>query len=90
MIPSLTNPTNLRAPSPPAPAETEAALDLRRLERDARRLRQAFAGDPSVRLVVGLDLLIRRAAIRLRAAWRGLLPATAAAPDRGHASPTRS
>lgn len=35
---------------------------LQQAERDARRLRVELAGDRTARLVVGLDLLIRRAA----------------------------
>lgn len=65
-------------------------FDRRRLEREAHRLRQAFADDPSVRLVVGLDLVIRRAALRLREVWTALRHRTAAVPQRDHASATRS
>lgn len=83
------NLTDRIAPTTPSSLETEDALELRRLEGDARRLRQAFAGDPSVRAVVGLDFAIRRAAIRLRAAWRELRHPTRAATHRHQASPTR-
>jgi hypothetical protein len=71
----ISNLTDLSASSSPARLEieeSEDALDLRRLEREAARLRRAFASDPSVRFVVGLDLLIRRAAIGLREAGRAL------------------
>jgi hypothetical protein len=61
------------APSSPAPVETEGARELHRLELEARRLRQAFASDLSVRFAVDLDLFIRRTAIRLGDAWRALL-----------------
>ena len=81
-----------QAPSSPTrlPAEPDGALDLRQLEREARRLRQAFAGDPSVRFVVGLDLVIRRAALRLGEVWRALWHRASAADHRRNASPTRS
>jgi hypothetical protein len=39
--------------------------DLERHERAAYRLRACYARDLSVRLAVGLDLLLRRAAARL-------------------------
>lgn len=67
MSPAL---TALPASSSPAAVETEGALELRRLEREARHLRQAFASDPSVRFAIDVDLFIRRTAIRLRDAWR--------------------
>ena len=72
----------------PSPADTESALELRRFEREAEDVRRAFAGDPTVRLVVGLDLAIRRAAIRLRETCRALWPSAAAGRRQGH--PTRS
>jgi len=86
----LTNLTNLTNPSSPARLVTESdgAVELNRLEREARDLRQAFAGDPSIRFVVGLDLVIRRTAIRLRETGRALLHP--AAPHRRHPNPTRS
>ena len=81
--------TNLTAPSSPARfvTESDGALELHRLEREARDLRQAFAGDPSIRFAVGLDLVIRRAAIRLRETGRALLHP---AGHRRQPSPTRS
>ena len=86
---NLANLANLAVPSSSARLVTEAdgALVLHRLEREARDLRQAFAGDPSIRFVVGLDLVIRRAAIRLRETGRALLHP---AGHRRQPSPTRS
>jgi hypothetical protein len=78
MIPSLTDLSASPSLARPETEDTEDAFDLRRLERDAARLRRAFASDPSVRFVVGLDLLVRRAAIFLREACRALLPTPAA------------
>lgn len=73
MIPDLTDRSASPSPARLETEEAEDALDLRRLEREAAHLRRAFASDPSVRLVVGLDLLIRRAALGLREAWHALL-----------------
>lgn len=81
--PAVSSPTGL-------PTDTKGALELRRLERDARQLRQAFAGDPTVRLVVGLDLAIRRSALRLGQAWRALWPSAATPVDQPPARPARS
>ena len=39
--------------------------DLEQYEREARRLRAQYARDVSVRLAIGLDLLLRRLAARL-------------------------
>ena len=91
----ISNHTSLTAPTGADPADladrtSPDAFDRRRLEREAQALRQAFAGDPSVRLVVGLDLVIRRAAIRVREVWTALLHRTAAVPHRDHARATRS
>jgi len=82
--------TDREAVSSPSRSHTDAALELRRLEREARHLSQAFPDDPSVRLVVGLDLAIRRTAIRLGETWRALWASAAAPRDRRHGHPTRS
>jgi hypothetical protein len=71
MIADLTHRPAVSPPTRP-PTDTDGALELRRLEREAHRVQRAFAGDPTVRLVVGLDLAIRRAAIRLGQTWRAL------------------
>ena len=81
MIPKLPDRSASSFPARLGTEEAEDALDLRRLEREAAQLRRAFASDPSVRFVVGLDLLIRRAALGLREAWRALLR-----PDQGAGS----
>lgn len=57
---------------------------LRHLKCEAQRLRVELAGDHTVQLVVGLDLLIRRAAYRLRAIWWGLVGHATAAFRGGH------
>jgi hypothetical protein len=83
----------------PAPQETTMNIDhselrierdsfvparLRHLEREARRLRVELAGDRTARLVVGLDLLIRRAAYRFIGAWRALAAHVVAARHGQH------
>lgn len=52
---------------------------LQQLEREARDLRVELAGDRTAQLIVGLDLLMRRGAHRLIAAWRGLAERVVAA-----------
>ena len=88
----ITNLTDRQAISTPTrlPTDTDGALELHRLESQARQISQAFAGDPTVRLVVGLDLAIRRTAIRLGETWRALRDSAGARTDRRPAHPTRS
>src|SRR3954451_7445849 len=52
--------------------------ELRQAEREARRLRVELAGDHTAQLVVGLDLLIRRAAYAVLRVWRGVADRLAA------------
>lgn len=48
-----------------ADAAHPTLADLERYEREAHRLRAQYARDLSVRLAIGLNLLLRRAAARL-------------------------
>ena len=89
MITNLDDRQAISTPTRP-PTDTDSALELRRLEREARQISQAFAGDPTVRLVVGLDLAIRRTAIRLGETWRALRDSAATRTSRRPAHPTRS
>lgn len=52
-----------------ADAAQPTLADLEHYEQEARRLRAEYARDLSVRLAIGLELLLRRAAARLSLAF---------------------